>query len=123
MRQSDNSRFDNPESANLGRPLFEVTAKACQAVSAFFAGREKKPLRVYVSGTGAERALAIALDRERTTDMVYEIDGATWVINRSFLEKAQPVCIDHGADGFEIAARIDLSSPCAGCQAAGKCGL
>ena len=103
--------------------MFDVSPAARVKAAAFFKGRQVKPIRVYVSGSGGEKRLAIALDRVRTTDAIYEIDGVTYVINRDFLDMAQPVRIQYGPDGFEISAHIDLASAaCAGCKAAGKCG-
>ena len=103
--------------------MFEVSQTARTKAAAFLQGRQVKPIRVYVSVSGSQKTLAIALDQVRTTDAVYEIDGVTYVINRDFLDLAQPVHIDYGPDGFEISAHIDLkSAACAGCKAAGKCG-
>ena len=122
MPSSDDPRSGHPPLPPTGAAVFEVTPAARERAAAFFAGREKKPLRVYVSGTGGDRVLALALDRVRTTDAVYEIDGVTWVLNRDFLRMARPVRVDHSPDGFALTAAVDLQSACAGCKSAGTCG-
>ncbi len=103
--------------------MFDVTPAARSKAFAFFAGRQIQPIRIYVATDGAGRAFAMALDQVRAGDEVFEIEGVTWVINRDFLHKAQPVRIDAGPNGFEITAAIDPNAgACATCQAAGKCG-
>jgi iron-sulfur cluster assembly protein len=103
--------------------MFDVSREARNKAAAFFAGREIQPIRVYVSTDGERRSFALALDRARSGDAVFELDGLTYVINQAFLNHAQPVRIDHGAGGFKISASIDPNAgTCATCQAAGKCG-
>ncbi|HDI58740.1 MAG TPA: hypothetical protein ENF48_00025 [Desulfobacteraceae bacterium] len=103
--------------------MFAVSQEARSKAAAFFNGREIQPIRVYVSTQEDCKRFALALDQKRAGDAVYELDGVTWVINADFLQKAQPVRIDYGADGFEITAAIDPNAgACATCQAAGKCG-
>jgi Fe-S cluster assembly iron-binding protein IscA len=104
--------------------MFEVSPSARARAAAFVAGREKKPIRIYVSTSGSRKQLAMALDRVRTTDAVFDIDGVTYVINRDFLQTAQSLRIDYGPDGFAILSPVDLEGlKCTGCKAAGNCGL
>ena len=104
--------------------MFDITPAARAQVTSFLAGHHKKPIRIYVSTDGEQKEFAMALDQVRATDQVYDIEGATYVINRDFLEKAQPLRIDHGPNGFEISSPVDLRTlACSGCKASGKCGL
>jgi Fe-S cluster assembly iron-binding protein IscA len=103
--------------------MLDVSKEARTRAATFFNGREIQPVRVYVSSDGGCKRFALALDQQRAGDAVFELDGVTWVINAAFLQKAQPVRIDYGAEGFEITAAIDPNAgACATCQAAGKCG-
>ncbi len=104
--------------------MFEITPAARAHAAAFLAGREKKPIRIYVNTGDSQKEFAMALDQVRPTDQVYDIEGTTYVINRDFLHTAQPLRIDYGAEGFEISSPVDLEAlKCAGCKAAGKCGI
>ena len=104
--------------------MFDISPAARAQGAVFMAGHHKKPIRIYISTDGDQKEFAMALDQVRTTDKVYDIEGTTYVINRDFLQKAQPLRIDHGKNGFEISSPVDLRTlACAGCKASGKCGL
>jgi hypothetical protein len=48
----------------------------------------------------------MALDEPGDTDAVFERDGFTYVIEKSLLEKVQPVRVDFKATGFHISGQM-----------------
>ena|GEM_PF-1604858 len=55
---------------------------------------------------------------------MYDIEGATYVINHDFLQTVQPLRADYGPEGFAIFSPIDLKAlKCVGCKATDKCGI
>jgi iron-sulfur cluster assembly protein len=64
--------------------------------------------------------LAMALDEPKETDEVKAVDGFTYVIDKEFLEKAQPVKVDFIDYGFRLTSSIKIDSGCSGCGS-GSC--
>ncbi len=68
----------------------------------------------------------MALDEPKKTDTSYKIDGFEYIIDKDFLEKAQPIKLGFEGMGFKLDCGIDFgaSDGCAGCgsSAADGCG-
>lgn len=64
--------------------------------------------------------MAMALDEPKETDEVKAVDGFTYVIDKEFLEKAQPVKVDFIDYGFRLTSSIKIDSGCSGCGS-GSC--
>jgi Fe-S cluster assembly iron-binding protein IscA len=62
----------------------------------------------------------MALDEPKETDEVKAVDGFTYVIDKEFLEKAQPVKVDFIDYGFRLTSSIKIDSGCSGCGS-GSC--
>lgn len=65
--------------------------------------------------------MAMALDEPKETDEVKAVDGFTYVIDKEFLEKAQPVKVDFIDYGFRLTSNIKIESGCGGCGSGGSC--
>jgi hypothetical protein len=59
----------------------------------------------------------MALDEPRDNDDLYEIDGFKYIVNKNFMEKAQPIKVDFLINGFKLDCGIDFSAnaACSGC--------
>lgn len=59
--------------------------------------------------------MAMALDEPKDTDHVYDIDGFTYIVDKVFADKAQPIRVDFTEMGFRLDSAIDLTSECSSC--------
>jgi len=64
--------------------------------------------------------LAMALDEPKATDNKYEIDGFTYLVDKDFLEKVQPIKVDFHELGFKLSCAIDFSAGASGCSGCGS---
>ncbi len=65
--------------------------------------------------------MAMALDELRNNDQTFEIGGFQYVVDKDFLEKANPIKVDFSPVGFAITSNIDLTSACKSCSTTGSC--
>jgi iron-sulfur cluster assembly protein len=65
----------------------------------------------------------MALDEPKDTDDVYEVEGFTYVVDKNFMEKVQPIKVDFHQYGFKVDCAIDFSAAggCSSCSTAGSC--
>jgi hypothetical protein len=66
----------------------------------------------------------MALDEPRDTDNVYEIDGFKYIVNKDFMEKAQPIKVDFLINGFKLDCNLEFgpAAACSSCSTSGTCG-
>jgi len=59
----------------------------------------------------------MALDEPKETDNVYDIDGFSYIVNKEFMEKAQPIKVDFTEMGFKLDSGINFSASaeCSSC--------
>jgi len=58
----------------------------------------------------------MALDEQGDNDEVYDIDGYQYLVDKDFLEKAQPIKVDFLVHGFQLDCGIDFGpGGCGGC--------
>ena len=62
----------------------------------------------------------MALDEPKDNDEVFEIDGFQYLVNKEFLERAQPIKIDFLVHGFKLDCGIDFGGACDSCKT-GSC--
>ena len=55
----------------------------------------------------------MALDEPKDTDEAFEIDGFKYIVDKNFMDKAQPVKIDYLANGFKLDCGLDFQTGCA----------
>ena len=63
----------------------------------------------------------MALDEPKDNDTVCEIDGFKYLVNKDFLEKAQPIKVDFLEYGFKLTSGLELQSGCRSCDTNGSC--
>jgi len=66
----------------------------------------------------------MALDEPKESDTVYENNGFTYIVDREFMEKAQPIKVDFTEMGFKLDSGIDFGagSGCTSCDTTNTCG-
>lgn len=102
--------------------MFVVTDSAKQELNAFFEGKEKSPVRVYLAAGGCSGPrLALALDQSRDTDECFNEQGFEFCMEKSLYEKAQGVTIDTGYMGFIVNSEAPVSDAKSGCASC-SCG-
>jgi Fe-S cluster assembly iron-binding protein IscA len=102
--------------------MFELTDSARKELDAFFEGKEKTPIRIYLAPGGCSGPrLALALDNPNGTDTVFEEQGYSFCVNNDLYAAAQGIKIDFTYMGFFVESEIPLGGGggCAGC--AGSC--
>lgn len=103
--------------------MFELTESACKELDAYFDGKEKSPIRIYLAPGGCSGPrLALALDDATDADKVFDEQGYSFVINNDLFTTAKNIKIDFTYLGFSVESEIPLGGGggCAGCG--GGCG-
>lgn len=104
--------------------MFTMTDPAKQELEAYFADKEKTPIRVYMTGGCSGPRLALALDEITEDDEVFKEDGFSFCINKELLSLVGSVTLDLGYMGFSVEPEFPLpASEGSGCgSCCGSCG-
>ena len=107
--------------------MFTISETASHELEAYFADKEKTPIRVYLAAGGSSGPrLALALDEPTPEDKVFEQDGFTFCIAGDLLETVGGVSIDLTYMGFSVEPEIPLAntggSSCGGSCSSGSRG-
>lgn len=74
--------------------MFTVTEKAQEEVRNQLEGKETMPIRVFLNSGGCGGPqMTMALD-EKNTDSIFTFDEVDYLVDKEFLEQAQPICAD-----------------------------
>ena len=101
--------------------MISLTEEARKELEAYFEGKEKTPIRVYLAPGGCSGPrLALALDEPGEDDETSEDNGLTLCINKELAEKVGAVVeseipLPSGGNGG------GCSSCCGGCGSSGGC--
>ena len=102
--------------------MVEVTESATQKIGEYFEGKEISPIRIFLNEGGwGGPSLALALDEQKETDHVYEIEGFTYIVDKDFMDKVKPIKIEFLDTGFKLTTGMDLGTPCSSCDTARSC--
>ncbi len=63
----------------------------------------------------------MVLDEPKENDTVFDVKGFEFIADNDFLEKAQPIIIDHKGMGFSISSNIDFGSGGGACGCGSSC--
>ncbi len=64
----------------------------------------------------------MALDEPKDSDKRFDVEGFTYVVNESLLEKASPIKVDFINYGFRLDCAIDFGDGgCGGCGSSSNC--
>ena len=122
-------RLKATDEAALEDLMISLTEEARKELEAYFEGKEKTPIRVYLAPGGCSGPrLALALDEPGEDDETSEDNGLTFCINKELAEKVGAVTINLTYMGFVVESEIPLpssgggcSSCCGGCGSSGGC--
>ena len=68
--------------------------------------------------------MALALDEQKESDEVYEIEGFKFIAEKDFLKQASPVKVDFISTGFKVDSNLDLGGEgCNSCGSGGSCSV
>lgn len=104
--------------------MFTVTDSAAKELQAFFEGKEKSPVRVYLAAGGCSGPrLALALDESRDGDELFKEQGFEFCMAKDLYDQAKGVTVDAGYMGFLVEAEVPFASTggCGGCSGGCNC--
>ena len=91
--------------------MISLTEEARKELEAYFEGKEKTPIRVYLAPGGCSGPrLALALDEPGEDDETSEDNGLTLCINKELAEKVGAVTVGMTHMGFVVESEIPLPS-------------
>lgn len=65
----------------------------------------------------------MALDEPRDNDETFAIDGFTFLVDKDFITKVQPIHVDWTGLGFKLDCAVQFGAGgCSGCGSTGTCG-
>jgi len=104
--------------------MLELTESAQKELAAFFEGKEKSTIRIYLAPGGCSGPhLALALDAATDEDTSEDQGGFTFCINNELLAQVEGVKIDLSYMGFVVEPTVPLPQTGGGCSScSGGCG-
>lgn len=105
--------------------MITLEDSAKQELDAYFADKEKSPIRIYLAPGGCSGPrLALALDEAGEDDATGESNGYDFVIHKELLAQVEGVSIKLTCGGFAVDPTIPLPSMgggCSGCGSSSSC--
>jgi len=104
--------------------MIELTQNATSQLDSYFTGKEKAPIRVFVTEGGCSGpGLALALDEVTEGDDVFDVSGYQFVVDKELMEQAKPIKIDLNHMGFQVESSLVFPTGGGGCSGCGgSCG-
>lgn len=103
--------------------MIEITESAKKELDAYFDGKEKSPIRIYLAPGGCSGPrLALALDEPTSDDVEEDADGYKFCINKELQEQIKGARIDLTPLGFEVTPDEPLPQQPGGSACGGCCG-
>ncbi|MGL4722055.1 MAG: IscA/HesB family protein [Desulfovibrionaceae bacterium] len=102
--------------------MFSITKDALTELNAYFEGKDKQPIRVFLATGGCSGPrLAMSIDEatDAATDSIFEEDGYTFCVKTDLLSSIKAISIDSNEMGFTIESKEPIPSAGGGC---GGCG-
>ena len=105
--------------------MVDISDDAKKELNAYFEGKDKSPIRIYMAPGGCSGPrLILALDEPTDQDKVEEVEGFKFVINSELADQVKNVKIELSPIGFEVIPEVPLPQAagggCGGC--CGGCG-
>ncbi len=95
--------------------MLTMTNAARQELEAYFADKEKNPIRVYLTGGCGGPRLALALDEPDQDDQVVEEGGFSFCLNKELVSMIGSVNVDVTPMGFTLTPEKPLPNSGGGC--------
>lgn len=103
--------------------MVELTEGAKKELDAYFEGKEKGVIRIYLMPGGCSGPrLGLALDEPGDDDDTVEADGYKFCINKKLAEETGKLSIEVGPLGFMVNSEKPLPQPEGGSACGGCCG-
>jgi Fe-S cluster assembly iron-binding protein IscA len=101
--------------------MFELSESARKELEAYFAGRERGTIRVYLAPGGCcGPRLALGLDAAQDDDRTFSEGGFDFCINGGLLSTVGGIAVDLAYTGLTVTPSIPLSDgaapACGGCS-------
>jgi len=74
--------------------MITVTQAARKEVAKYFDGKEKSPVRLFITSGCGGPSLAMALDQPKEADTVFTQGDVDYIMETELLKKAQPVTVE-----------------------------
>lgn len=101
--------------------MLELTDSARAELDAYFAGRSKTPIRVYLAPGGCSGPrLALALDQPNGDDTVFDSNGYSFCVNTELLAAAKNITVGFSPAGFALDSELPVGGGCSSCRS--NCG-
>ena len=103
--------------------MLEVTKSATEKIAEYFKDKEVSPIRIFLLAGGCGlSSLAMDLDEPKESDDVFDIDGFKFIINKEFMEEAEPIKVDFTRSGFQFDCALEFEEGCSVCATSNSCG-
>ena len=103
--------------------MLEITKSATEKIAEYFKDREVEPIRIFLSEGGCgPSSLAMDLDEPKDADDVFDIDGFKFIIDKEFMQEAEPIKIDFTRSGFQFYCSLEFKEGCSACATSDSCG-
>lgn len=103
--------------------MLEMSKDAKKELDAYFEGKEKGAIRIYLAPGGCSGPmLNLALDEPTADDNTEELEGYTFCIAKPLAEQTGNIKIDLGPMGFALEPEKPLPKPAGGSACGGCCG-
>lgn len=103
--------------------MFELTDTAREELDAYFEGKDKTPIRVYLAPGGcAGPRLALALDTPHDDDKVFDDKGYSFCVNGELFAQAKAIKVDFSDMGFSVLSELQLGGGGCSPSCCSSCG-
>lgn len=65
----------------------------------------------------------MALDEPNDKDEEFEVEGYKYIVEKDFLERAQPIKVDFHMYGFKLESGMDFGAGCSSCGSGSSCSV
>lgn|GEM_PF-805611 len=67
--------------------------------------------------------MALALDEQKDTDVVHEVEGYTFLVEKSLMDEAKSISVEfHPHMGFNVNSALKMQNAGGGCSSCTSCG-
>ena len=101
--------------------MLNLTTGAKELLDQHFSGKQEiSPIRVYMAPSCGGPSLGLALDEQKDTDDILEVQGYTFLVDKSLMQTAAPIKIDGSPCGFKVTSSLNTED--GGCSSCSCCG-
>jgi len=115
MRETSSAIHNTDSNENVN--MIEVTHRAMLLLKDIFKDKDKKPVKIFIKLGGCGiRSFGVALEKQKRTDEVINVNGFTFIIDKKLWNQIRPIKIDADRIAFRISGGgIQTNSGCGTC--------